>query len=413
MRVIHTADWHLGHSLYAIDRSYEHRQFLKWLLDTLEQQKADAIIIAGDVFDTANPPVTALSVFYAFLADAHRRCPGLEIIIVAGNHDSATRLEAPSPLIQGLRVRVVGTLERHVTGKLDPEKLIVPLHNAHGEIAAWCAAVPFLRSADLPPFEGEGMDPLIEGVRLTYAEVLEATRARMSANQALIATGHCYMVGTQLSELSERRILGGNQHALPVDIFHEDVSYAALGHLHLAQTVGKRNNIRYSGSPIPLAMSEANYQHQVLQLDFYQADCVAVTPLYVPRAVELIRLGERVPLSSEAALQELQKWDWRDLPGDQWPYLEVTVLLDQPDPGLRHRLDEAIAGKPVRLVKLTVNYQGREGGLADSTPLQQLGDLKPEEVFKLRYKQQHMNEPSVELMQAFFELVESVDKGAA
>src|SRR5690606_38813120 len=103
--------------------------------------------------------------------------------------------------------------------------------------------------------------------------------------------GHCYMTGTRLSELSERRILGGNQHALPVDLFPDDVAYVALGHLHLAQRVGA-DHVRYAGSPIPLSFGERHYPHQVLLVDLRGERVAGIEPLRVPRSVDLLRVPE-------------------------------------------------------------------------------------------------------------------------
>ena len=119
LRILHTADWHLGHSLHGQSRDYEHGRFLDWLLRTLEQRQADALLIAGDVFDSANPPAAAQAMLYRFLVEAGRRLPGLQMVLVAGNHDSPARLEAPSPILETLNVRMVGAVRRDADGRLD------------------------------------------------------------------------------------------------------------------------------------------------------------------------------------------------------------------------------------------------------------------------------------------------------
>ncbi len=251
MRIFHSADWHLGHTLLGVPREYEHRQFLAWLLDQLETQGADALIVAGDVFDSANPSAAAQALFYRFLVEAKERCPHLDIVVTAGNHDSPARLEAPAPLLAALGVQVVGLLPRRLDGRIDTDRLLFPLRDRQRETAALCAAVPFLRPADLPA--ADGAESLEEGFRRVYAEVAEAA-GREGKRLPLLATGHCYLAGTHLSELSERRIFGGNQHALPAETFPETLTYAALGHLHLAQAVGGRRASafqRLADSPLP------------------------------------------------------------------------------------------------------------------------------------------------------------------
>ena len=168
LRVFHTSDWHLGHSLHGLPRDYEHNSFLDWLLDTLENRQADALLIAGDLFDSANPSAAAQAMLYRFLVAAGQRLPGLQIVAIGGNHDSAARLEAPSPILDALNVHVVGSLRRCSDGSLDPQRLLVPLESKDGSTAAWCAAVPFLRPSDLRGDPQEDEDPLIAGVQNLY-----------------------------------------------------------------------------------------------------------------------------------------------------------------------------------------------------------------------------------------------------
>lgn len=404
MRLLHTADWHLGHSLHGIAREYEHRCFLDWLLDTLREQQADALLIAGDVFDSANPPASAQAMFYGFIAEAQRRCPQLDIVIIGGNHDSPARLEAPRPLLHSLGVRVVGALPRSAGG-CDPEPLLAPLRNRAGALAGWCAAVPFLRPLDLPPCDSEEDDPLILGVRRIYQQALTRARAGLERNQALIATGHCYMVGAALSELSERKILGGNQHALPAAIFPDDIGYVALGHLHLAQAVGRHEHIRYSGSPIPLSVSEASYTHQVVQVDFERGYCQAITALKIPRSVDILRVPNDGPRPLPEVERRLNALELPQLPPERQPFLEVSVLLEQPEPSLRRRIDACLEGKAARLLRIAPHYAGSGGALADAAPALQLQELTEEEVFRRRHRQAHGTEPSPELLAAFHELL--------
>jgi len=416
LRLLHTSDWHLGHTLHDFPRDEEHARFLQWLLETLEAERIDALLISGDVFDTANPSADAQRAWYSFIADACKRMPKLQVVVIGGNHDSPARLGAPEELFRALGVFVVGALPRS-RGRIPAEKVLVPLKDASGEVAAWVAAVPYLRPADLPSSRLEGdegdpqvhplVDPLVEGVRRVYAEVLEAARARRQAGQALIALGHLYLRGTVLSEVSERKILGGNLHALPVDVFPEDVAYAALGHLHKAQCVGGRDGVRYSGSPLPFALDEAGYEHQVLRVELDGSKLHAVQALPVPRAVEI----QRVPASGSAPLKEvlalLRHLPVRSVTPDAlWPYLEVCVALDKSEPTLRRQLEEVLEGKAARLVKVSLVSTGDRRSLGDVTPGLDLRDLTPEQVFLRRYQKEFTQAPAPALLAAFSELVE-------
>ncbi|AWB06984.1 exonuclease sbcCD subunit D (plasmid) [Azospirillum humicireducens] len=408
-RLLHTADWHLGQTLHGIPRDAEHERFLDWLLDRIGEHRVNALVIAGDVFDGQNPPIPALALFYRFVARAKALHPRLEIVVVAGNHDSASRLEAPSPLMTEMGVRVIGTLPASANGTFDPSQLIVPLRDADGVVAARCVAMPYLRPSDLPAVEeAENTDPLIEGVRRLYTQAWIGGRDRCRPGEALILTGHCYMRGGALSELSERKILGGNLHALPVDIFPDDAAYVALGHLHRAQAVGGRQEVRYSGSPIPLALDEESYPHQVVLSEFAAGRLIGHESLRVPRHVTIHRVAEAGP---DAALERLKRLELDGtLPRDAWPFLEVAVTLSEPRPALRDEVDAVLAGRPVRLLKLGVRLTGSGQTLADSAPPVDLASLEPEEVFRRLYRRSHEGDPEPDLMAAFHELLTGVQE---
>ena len=408
LRLLHTADWHLGHTLRDQSRTGEHAAFLSWLLEQLVAAEIDALVIAGDVFDTANPPAAALSMFYRFLADARALRPGLDVVVIAGNHDSGARLDAPQPLLDGLDIQVVGALPRTADGALDPGALAIPLHDAAGEVAAWAVAVPYLRPSDLGRRARTG-DPLVEGVRAVYADALEHARGlRDDEAQALLCIGHCYMADARTSEDSERKILGGHLHGLPVDVFPPDVGYVALGHLHLAQAVDGAGRVRYSGSPLPLSLAEEGYAHQVLLVRFDGPTLAEVEALPIPRAVEMVRLPEG-PL--EEVLERLRALPPL-VPGTPvWkrPFLEVTVRLDGPEPLLRPHIEAALDDRAPRLVRLNVLHDGDGDPLAERH-VAHLADLSPEEVFRRRWKRDHEGEPPGELMAAYHELVQAASE---
>lgn len=403
MKILHTADWHLGHQLHGHDRRFEHDAFLDWLSDTLKAREIDALLVAGDLFDTANPPASAWQQLYRFLARLRAEMPHLNMVLIGGNHDSPSKLDAPHELLRAFDLHLVGSISRDSEGKLETDRLLVPLQDREGKIAAWCAAVPFLRSSDLRVESlEEGQDRLIEGVRQVYAEVLAEGRARCGEALPLIAMGHAYLAAGQLSELSERRVLGGNQHALPADLFAA-ADYTALGHLHLAQSPAE--GVHYSGSPLPLSLAEANYNHQVLEVTFAEGKLTGLERIPVPRAVEMLRLPQSTlddalnaiaSLELPACLQEAQ------------PFLEVRLLLPKPEARIRERILAAIADKPVRLARISTQYQGSGEGLADGRERRRLDELSPTEVFRLCYQRQFEGEPEAGLVASFEEILEQV-----
>jgi len=410
MRILHTSDWHLGHTLRDWDRADEHAAFLAWLLDTLEAEQVDALLIAGDIFDTANPSAAAQEAWYEFLVAARRRCSGLDIVVIGGNHDSAARLDAPNPLLRAVGVSLVGGLTRGTDGTVDPARAVVPIRARNGDVG-FVAAVPFLRPPDLPLLDSAVGDVLIEGVRAVYRDILHRVRARASdaKHAPLIAMGHLYMATGEVSELSERRILGGNQHALPVDIFPGDIGYVALGHLHRAQRIGGLDRVRYSGSPIPLSMAEAGYAHQVAIVDMKGEGLEDVRAVLVPRRVPMMRIpatGSALLVDVVRAIRELPALEATALAYQ--PFLEISVRVEKPEPSLQQQIQDALKDRGVRLVRLSRVLSGNASPLADVARGRTLDELSPEQVFVERHRREHSAPPSAELVTAFGELLAHV-----
>ena len=411
MRLLHTSDWHLGQSLHNFERHYEHQRFLDWLLDTIVAERADALLIAGDIFDNANPSSASQKQLYRFLQRAKERVPHLNLVVVGGNHDSPGRLEAPGPLLEAHGTRVIGAVQRHADGAIDLEALVLPLTGADGAVQAWCLAVPFLRPGDVPRKAADAetadsaADPYLAGIALLYKQALDLALTKRQPGQAIVAMGHCHMVDGQMSADSERRIVIGGTEMLPAGIFDPAIAYAALGHLHLAQAVGKQHHIRYCGSPIPLSFAEVGYQHQVLRIDLDGDAVREIAPIAIPRAVQLLRVPAKPALIGQV-LEELAALDVPDAPTEEQPFLEVRVRLDAPEPGLRARIEAALDGKPVRLAKIETSSAARGSVLdAEVMTLDRLEQLKPDDIFRQLYRQRFGNEAPPEQLSAFAELM--------
>jgi exonuclease SbcD len=420
MRLLHTSDWHLGQTLHNFDRTYEHQRFLDWLLDTIVAEQVDALLIAGDVFDNSNPSAASQRQLYRFLQQARARSPQLDIVVVAGNHDSPGRLEAPGPLLEAHGTRVVGHVVRSSDGAIDLERMVVPLTGRDGKVEAWCVALPFLRPGDVPRVDapagdGDGEHPVIDaylsGIALLYQQAYELARSRCTNGEAVLAMGHCHMVGGDASPDSERRILIGGTEALPASMFDPGIAYAALGHLHLAQKVGKQEHLRYCGSPLPLSFAEIGYQHQVLRIDLDGDKAGAIVPLHVPRAVDLLRVPPQ-PAPLKQVIAELVGLDLPDAPLHEQPYLEVRVLLEGPEPSLRAQVEAALEGKPVRLAKIEPTRKVvTAAGVDTALSLDQLAQLQPDDIFQRLWQQRFGEDAPADQLSAFAELLMPADLG--
>ena len=409
MRLFHTSDWHLGQNLHGQERDFEHASFLSWLLARLAERQPDVLLIAGDIFDTVNPPVKAQERLYDFIVNAHEQQPLLTIVMIAGNHDSGSRIELPAPLMRRLRTHALGRVLWLDDGSLDAERLLLPLPDAKGDVKAWCLALPFLRPAEVT---GATLgDDYLRGIAQVHELLIEAANAKRQPGQALIAVSHAHMAGGSVSEDSERSLIIGNAEALPASLFGPSITYVALGHLHKPQRVNGEDRIRYSGSPIPLSFSEIDYKHQILEINCDGEQLVSVEPRLIPRAVNLQRLGPAPLAELLLKLKELPDIDLlADI--DRQPWLEVRVRLDEPQPDLRNQIEIALQGKAVRLVRIGAEYAGKgslDGGDEQST-LIELGQLTPQELFSRAWEENFGNAVDEQTLTDFATLLREVQQ---
>ena len=337
MKIIHTADWHLGQTFYGYDRSREHAVFLDWLHDTVIATQADLLLIAGDVFDSPNPSAEAQRMFYSFLTRITAANRNLQIVITAGNHDSAARLEAPNSLLDVFNTTVSGVVH-YVNDAIDYARMIVPLKKG-----GCCLAVPYLRYNDLPEADTYG-----EGVAMLYGELCRI--ANRQGYSPIIAMGHLQASGAEMpaGETFEYAIIGGMEGITP-DFANESITYMALGHLHKEQRVAHKENVRYSGAPLPMSFAERNNTQSVTQVTVEDGNC-NIEKIVFDVPVKLKSIPAK-PEPIEDVLKALAQLPDGEV-NDSSPYLEVNVLVKSVDPTLRQQIEDAVTGKAVRLVRI-------------------------------------------------------------
>lgn len=411
----HTADWHLGQLLHGFDRDFEHVAFLEWLLKQLQEQRPDALLVAGDVFDSINPSAVSQKRFFSFLAEAHAALPSLQIVITAGNHDAAARLEAPAQVLASLNVTVVGTVSRSEQGEIELQKFLVPLRDESGTIQAIVLAVPFLRPSDVP-LVADAADPYLEGIREFYRMLTQSARemrSQLYPDAALIAMGHCHLSGGEESSDSERRMVIGGAEAVSPGIFDPDIAYVALGHLHKAQQFDA-GRIRYCGSPLPLSFTEANYTHRLYKIPLNQNEAgrnqvVGVEDVLIPRTTQMMRIPSGGSATIDDVVRQLEQLPSEaSLPPEQYPFLEVHVREDGPDPTRRKRIEQAIDGKPVRLASIKVESALRVDTHGDADSALEAADLNrihPEEIFLSAHLEKYGTPADDSLRNAFREIL--------
>lgn len=391
IRLLHTADWHLGAALHGWSREYEHRAALASLIDIARTRRVDAVIVAGDIFDSLNPAAEAQRLLFETLRDLRAACPHAVIVMLAGNHDPAGRLEAPRALFDLAGVVSIGSVVR-ADGDFDARAHLVPVRTPAGAIGAHILAMPYPRAADLPVADAQTTgSPVVWGVRALYREAVAAAR-REIGSAPLVLTGHLHVAGGLESEGAERRILIGGEHAAPTDIFPPDVAYVALGHLHRPQTLGD-GAIRYSGALIPMSKSEIDYSHGVSIVEIDPAGGARIEHVPIARAVEHWRVPSRGALAGGEIASALNVLcAGRAFTEATRPFLHLTVRAEGPATGLKAEVDEICAAFPVRLVSLAI-----ERPRADLPPLvtpARLADRAPSELFTEAFARTHGVAPS-------------------
>lgn len=387
IRILHTADWHIGQTLRGFSREHEHRKVFGRLEEIIVERDVDALIIAGDVFDSQNPSGEAQQLFYDTLVRLSRARPRMTTVIVSGNHDAAGRLEAPRPLLEAFNIRVVGNVRRH-DGRIEASRHLVPIVDASGTLAAHVLAVSYPTAACLPNLtrlDDEAGSPVAAGVRTLYAELLEALRPQMDG-LPFVATGHLHVAGGIESEGAERRILVGGQHAVPHDVFPPEASYVALGHLHKAQAVG-RDTVRYSGSLISLSATEQPYLHGVTLVSL---DGVKIVSEHIPigHPVAFLRRPEAGDMRLADFGDHLTALDLQpDLPICERPFVQVRLAREGLQPGFREEIDRIAESFPVRIVEARVTAMPDTlNELVVADPMIRLAERDPEDLFKLAFE---------------------------
>lgn len=394
MKIIHTADWHLGQTFFDYDRKAEHRQFLTWLKEKISELSVDVLLIAGDVFDSPNPSAESQRMYYHFLRDVTTENPELQVIIIAGNHDSAARLEAPNPLLEDMNIAVRGVVRRLENGDIDWGHLMIPLRKG-----GCCLAVPYLRQGDYPDAE-----TYAQGVQKMYEALYEAVEDK---NAPVVALGHLQATGSGISEndRAERAVIGGLECISP-DSFAQGITYTALGHLHRAQRVSGRENVRYAGAPLPMSFAERNNKQGVTLVEIGEETRIGRLEFDTP--VKLLSIPA-APQPLNVVLEEIAKLPDGEIDAAA-PYLEIKILITEPEPSLRHQIEEALSTKFARLARIAAVAPPREAPSKIIT-YEQLQTINPmdmaDDIFRRKFGGEEMPEKMKRLLQSVIQEVEA------
>jgi exonuclease SbcD len=384
MRIIHTSDWHLGQFFYTKSRAPEHQAFTDWLLAQAVEHQVDAIIIAGDIFDTGSPPSYARELYNRFVVNLQQT--GCQLVVLGGNHDSVATLNESRELLACLNTRVIAAASDDIAQQ------VVILNKRNGEPGAVLCAIPFLRPRDITVSQAgqsghEKQQTLLEAITQHYDrcwQAAQAERQRLDLPLPIIATGHLTTVGVTKSD-AVRDIYIGTLDAFPAQAF-PPADYIALGHIHRAQRIANTEHIRYSGSPIPLSFDELGKDKSVFLVDFVDGKLSQVETLSVP----LFQPMQMIKGSLEEIEQQLAAIVPREDGKPMWLDIEISTQAWLND--LQRRIQELTQELPVEVVLLRRSREQREQ-VIDRQNNETLSELSAQEVFSRRLALEENEQP--------------------
>ncbi|GBL05754.1 exonuclease subunit SbcD [Glaciecola sp. KUL10] len=401
MKFIHTSDWHLGHSLKGKSRHSEHEQFLAWLYEQALVHQVDALIVAGDIFDTSAPSSRAREIYQSFIAKLSHT--NIQLILLGGNHDSVAVLNESKAIAAELNAFVIPS-----TGMaIDEQVLTLREPESNNALAVVCA-VPFIRATDVLRSEAGQDDStkkkaLGEAITQHYATLFEMAKVEQAKIETaekrtvpIIATGHLTAVGASLSE-SVREIYIGTLEAFPANNF-PNADYIALGHIHKPQIVAKQDHIRYCGSPIPLSFDEISYQKKVNLVSFTdESNSPEITEINVPlfQALKTIK-GDLASIEAQIATL-------KETLNGQSLWLNVEVEKQDYLADLNQKVLDMLQGSAIELLALK-RSANKDVQLKQLQATQTLDDLNPDLVFEklLSFREISKNDESYMPLKALF-----------
>lgn len=405
LKIIHTADWHLGQTFLQKSRIEEHQYFIDWLLETIQTQAIDAIIIAGDIFDVSSPSIEAINKYHYFLLEAYKL--DIQVIVIGGNHDSASRLNSYKDIFKILNVSIVG-------GDLNNVGELIPVYKrGTTDALAVVAAVPYLRDGDIRKItEGETINEahglFTSEVKKHYDNLLEQAKLN-HPNLPVIGTAHLYVTGCLLSEPAEKRMhsLVGTLGQIPSTVFSDGYDYIAMGHIHKPQIIQHPDNVnaKYAGSPIPLSFNERNDLKEITILTIVD-DKIAHESLSIPLQRSVIRFeGKADEIIEKIKLHEPSNV----LP--TWAEIIITEAVNYIE--FNNEINDLCIGKNIEILNRTTkftfsdNQSVRTEYIAgtDNNPLEDIP-----KIFTLRCEKKGMNEDSItEIMPLFMQILDEIN----
>ena len=390
MKIIHTSDWHLGHTLYGYDRMLEQSDFLRQLADIVGEEQPDALVVSGDIYHTPTPSAATQKMYTNAMLEMHRRCPNMSIIVTAGNHDSGSRLEVNSNLWDYVGLRVIGGIERNADNSVNLSKHIIEVKSPQGEKKGYVIAVPHVYPQNFPRMDGNDTTPRQRMSRF-FKCLEEDVKSLNTEGLPVVLMAHLSIAG---SDRTGHDTVGGIDY-YPLEDFGDGYDYLALGHIHCPQTLkGSRGKARYCGTPIPVSFDET-YPHSVSIVTLEKNHDPLIRETRIHNPLPLLTLPSQ-PAGFEEALEAL-----RQFPADKEAYIRLNVQLTGSylPPDCIEQATSAIAGKACKFCYIKTQRSGssNEEMTGKQLSIEEIRQKSPLDIARLYYREATGSELEEEL----------------
>jgi exonuclease SbcD len=403
MKILHTSDWHLGQVFYTYDRSCEQQYFLKQLAEIAAAEKPDVMLVSGDVYHQSSPAASVQRMYTEAILKIREACPEMAIVVIAGNHDSSSRLEIDSSLWQYVHVSVIGNIE--VTdGAINFDKHIIEITRKDGGIAGFIAAVPHTYPHNFPA--GDANVRKEERQSEFFQAVLDKVKERNTDNAPVVLMAHLAVSGVETPGRDE----AGGMEYVGLNELGEGYDYLALGHIHYPQTLkGSNGRARYSGSPVPVSFDE-QYPHSVSIVELAVGEAPVIRAVEIDNMRPCVTLPAKAPVPFDDALKLLQ-----DYPDDSQAYIRLNVeASDYLSPDCNERAVEAAKDKSCRYCYIKISHPDRVlNEEVIQLTIQEMQEASPLDIAKRYYRDTRNEDMDDELCLLIEEAIKSVNHETA
>lgn len=403
MKILHTADWHIGKVLHRQSLHDDISIFFDWLVKHITDKQIDLLLVSGDIFDLANPSNSDTKLYYHTLYRLSKT--KVKIIITGGNHDSISLLDAPSALLDVLDITVLGGAREHI------QEEIIPIYGKDEKPDCIVLAVPFLRDKDLrqslQASEMYDKSTIInDAIKQHYDDLVMMVIEKFGCSVPIIAMGHLYMKGSITSD-SEREIHVGNLEGLDAKIIHPNINYMALGHIHKPQKIGSNNHIRYSGSPVFLDFSERDYDKMVIEIEIEANKIKSITPVAIPKSREILKITGDLSDAKNMLMEYHNKYPLKafveiEIKETQFDVLKIQAMED---------MIESIKSEEFKILKNRIVFDNTPDAMNSiQNDTRTIQDLTPLDIFRQKLAENNLNEKDItELTDIYISLMEELN----